>query len=137
MVDSEIATRLWATANKLWADTGLRPSQFSGPVLGLIFLRYAEKTYVEVEARLGPVGGGGRRTVTKDDYKAEGAIFLPENARFSFLQSLPEQADIGHQVNEAMKAIEAENEDLAGALRARTGGGGSIGIVGIPLKSAS
>ena len=43
MVDSEIATRLWATANKLWADTGLRPSQFSGPVLGLIFLRYAEK----------------------------------------------------------------------------------------------
>ena len=116
MVDSEIASRLWAAANKLWADTGLRPSQFSGPVLGLIFLRYAEKTYAEVEARLGPVGRGGRRTVTKDDYKAEGAIFLPQNARFSFLQSLPEQADIGHQVNEAMRAIEEENEDLAGAL---------------------
>ncbi len=116
MVESDTASRLWAAANKLWADTGLRPSQFSGPVLGLIFLRYAEKTYAEVEARLGPVGGGGRRTVTNDDYKAEGAIFLPENARFSFLQSLPEQADIGHQVNEAMRAIEEENEDLAGAL---------------------
>ena len=47
MVDSDAASRLWAMANKLWADTGLRPSQFSGPVLGLIFLRYAEKAYAD------------------------------------------------------------------------------------------
>ncbi len=53
---NNIGTRLWATADQLWANTGLRPSEFSTPVLGLIFLRYAEKRFANVETRIGPVG---------------------------------------------------------------------------------
>jgi type I restriction enzyme M protein len=34
-----VENRLWATADQLWANTGLKPSEFSTPVLGLIFLR--------------------------------------------------------------------------------------------------
>ena len=34
-----VESRLWATADQLWANTGLKPSEFSTPVLGLIFLR--------------------------------------------------------------------------------------------------
>ncbi|WP_405237549.1 type I restriction-modification system subunit M [Lentisalinibacter orientalis] len=116
MVDGDVEQRLWAAADQLWANTGLRPSQFSVPVLGLVFLRYAEKTYAEVEEKLGPLGSGGRRKVSKTDYIAEGVIFLPEKARFSYLQSLPEDANLGKALNDAMKAIEVENTDLKGAL---------------------
>ena len=116
MVNGDIANRLWAAADQLWANTGLRPSQFSAPVLGLIFLRYAEEKFIQAEDKLGPVGSGSRRKVSKADYEAEGVIFLRTEARFSFLQALPEGADIGHQLNQAMKAIEEENPDLRGAL---------------------
>lgn len=116
MVNGDIASRLWAVADQLWANTGLRPSQFSAPVLGLIFLRYAEDKYAQAEEKLGLVGSGNRRKVSKADYEAEGVIFLRPEARFSFLQALPEGADIGHQINQAMKAIEEENSDLRGAL---------------------
>jgi hypothetical protein len=37
----DVEKRLWAAADQLWANTGLKPSEFSTPVLGLIFLRYA------------------------------------------------------------------------------------------------
>ena len=54
--DNDVEERLWAAADQLWANSGLRPAEFSTPVLGLIFLRYAEKRFAEVEARIGPVG---------------------------------------------------------------------------------
>jgi type I restriction enzyme M protein len=113
---ADVEKRLWSAADQLWANTGLNPSQFSTPVLGLIFLRYAEKRFAEAEAKLGPVGSGGRRKVAKEDYEAEGVIFLRPEARFSRLQTLTESDDIGKQLNEAMKAIEEDNSDLSGAL---------------------
>ncbi len=116
MVNGDVEKRLWAAADQLWANTGLKPSEFSTPVLGLIFLRYAEKKYAEAEARLGPVGSGGRRKVSKADYEAEGVIFLPPEARFSHLLSLTEGDNIGKAINDAMKAVEEENADLRGAL---------------------
>lgn len=115
MVDADVKSRLWEVANNLWANTGLRPSQFSVPVLGLIFLRFAETSFATVEEELGPVGSGGRRVVTKDDYKRQ-TIYLPGTARWQFLSDLPEDADLGKHLNDAMRAIEEENEDLAGAL---------------------
>ncbi len=116
MVNGDVEKRLWAAADQLWANTGLKPSQFSNPVLGLIFLRYAEKRFAEAEARIGPVGSGNRRKISKADYDAEGVIFLRPEARFSHLQSLTESDDIGEAVNEAMKAVEEDNPDLSGAL---------------------
>lgn len=116
MVDGDVAKRLWAAADQLWANTGLKPAEFSAPVLGLIFLRYAEKKYAAAEEKLGPVGSGGRRKVRKEDYLAEGVIFLPPDSSFSYLQSLTEGDNIGRAINEAMRAIEEENSDLKGAL---------------------
>lgn len=116
MVSGDVEKRLWAVADQLWANTGLKPAEFSGPVLGLIFLRYAESRVAEAEKRIGKVGSGERRKIGKEDFQAEGVIFLRPEARFSFLQSLPEGKDIGKAINEAMKAIEDENPDLAGAL---------------------
>ncbi|AVI63506.1 type I restriction-modification system subunit M [Halomonas sp. GFAJ-1] len=116
MVDGSAEKRLWAAADQLWANTGLKPAEFSAPVLGLIFLKYADRKYAAAEEKLGPVGSGGRRKVSKDDYLAEGVIFLPETARFSYLLTLTDGDNIGRIINDAMKAIEEENTDLKGAL---------------------
>jgi len=116
VVNGDVEKRLWAAADQLWANTGLKPAEFSGPVLGLVFLRYAEKKFADAEALIGPVGSGGRRKVGKIDYHEKNVIFLRSEARFSALQSLTEGDNIGKAINEAMKAIEDENPDLKGAL---------------------
>ncbi len=116
MVNGDNAGRLWAAANLLWTNSGLRPAQYSGPVLGLIFLRYAEKKFAVAEEKIGPVGSGNRRKISKADYEAEGVIFLRPEARFSYLKTLPESENLGKKLNEAMQAIEEENQNLRGAL---------------------
>jgi type I restriction enzyme M protein len=97
VVDAEIQSRLWAVADQLWANTDLKPYEFSTPVLGLIFLRYAETKFAEAEKKVGPIGSGGRRKISKADYQAEGVIFLRPEARFSYLKSLTEGDNIGRR----------------------------------------
>jgi type I restriction enzyme M protein len=60
--------------------------------------------------------GTQRRFVNKTDYQARGVMYLPPTARFSHLLNLPEGVDTGKAINEAMKAIEADNEDLKDVL---------------------
>ena len=111
--NNDLERRLWAAADQLWANSSLKPSEFSNPVLGLIFLRYADHKFTEAEAKLAKSSsGGGRRKVGKLDYQAMGVLYLPEKGRFSRLQKLPEGEDLAKEINEAMKAIEAENEEL-------------------------
>lgn len=43
-------------------------------------------------------------------------MYVPPEARFSHLLSLPEGENIGKAINEAMKSVEAENVDLKGVL---------------------
>lgn len=112
---NQIESRLWAAADQLWANTGLKPAEFSNPVLGLIFLRYAEKKFLEAEAALIKKGLEASE-IEKFDYQAEGALYLPDNARFSYLLNLAEGQDVGKAVNEAMVAVEQENEELKGVL---------------------
>ena len=63
-----------------------------------------------------PQQASSRRKIGKTDYQAQGVLYLPENARFGSLLNLPEGTDIGKAINEAMKVIEAENEDLKDVL---------------------
>ena len=108
-------TRLWAAANQLWANTGLRPTDFSEPVLGLIFLRYADKRFDEAHAAL--LGNGFEADeLEPTDYQAEGVVYLPESARFSSLLQLTEGDNVGKALNEAMLLIEGGNADLKGVL---------------------
>lgn len=112
---TELEKRLWEAADQLRANSDLKSHEYSAPVLGLIFLRYADHKFAKAKAKLASLGSG-RRTIGKADYQAQGVLYLPENARFSTLLDLPEGANIGKAVNEAMSAIEAENEDLRGVL---------------------
>jgi hypothetical protein len=113
---TELEKRLWDAADQLRANSDLKSHEYSVPVLGLIFLRYADHKFTKAKAKFTSTGGSGRRTIGKADYQAQGVLYLPENAQFSKLLDLPEGADIAKAINDAMRAIEADNEDLKGVL---------------------
>ncbi len=112
---NNIESRLWAAADELRANSKLKSSEYSVPVLGLVFLRFADHKF-QVAAKELEGSGGGRRSIGPADYQAQGVLFLPEEARFSTLIQLPEGVNIGAAINEAMRAIEAENPDLKDVL---------------------
>ena len=112
---AELEKKLWDAANQLWAGASLKPSEYSPTVLGLIFLRYADVRFASVEKDLKPQAGS-RRKIGPTDYHAAGVVYLPDEARFSHLLSLPESGNVGHAINEAMRSIEKENPDLADVL---------------------
>jgi len=110
---AEMEKRLWDVADELRANSDLKSSEYSTPVLGLIFLRYADYRFTEQEKILSEKTTD-RRKIGKTDYQAAGVMYLPKEARFSHLLNLPEGANIGRAINEAMTAIEKENEDPSG-----------------------
>jgi type I restriction enzyme M protein len=112
---NDIEARLWEAADELRANSKLKSSEYSVPVLGLVFLRYADFKFEAVDRELAG-GGSGRRRVGPADYQARGVLYLPEAARFSALIQLPEGANIGAAINDAMRAIEAANPDLKDVL---------------------
>src|SRR6266567_4609033 len=131
--------RLWDAADQFRANSGLKSQEYSAPVLGLIFLRFAEDRVVAHRARLevpspvasrhplpsdwrgaGGAGAVGRRRGNRADdptaYHAAGVLYLPAEARFDYLLNLPEAGNIGAKVNAAMRDIEKHNPQLAGVL---------------------
>jgi type I restriction enzyme M protein len=115
---NDIEKRLWESADQLRANSGLKASEYSMPVLGLIFLRFAEHRFDEAAKAIEADAGLSRRrrAIGKADYQAQGVLYLPEEARYARLLKLPEGQNIGRAINEAMKAIETENEDIKGVL---------------------
>ena len=110
----ELQSKLWEAADQLRANSGLKASEYASPVLGLIFLRYADERFAQAAEVVG--SGSARRQIGAEDYQAAGALYLPEESRFEALLNLPEDADIGKAVNEAMAGIEVYNPDLQGVL---------------------
>ena len=115
-MNAQTEKHLWEAADQLRTNSSLTAQEYSQPVLGLIFLKFADHRFTIKKAEFDKTNVSGRRTIGKPDYQAAGVMFLPESARFSTLMDLPEGADIGKALNEAMDAIEKENEDLKGVL---------------------
>jgi type I restriction enzyme M protein len=85
----------------------------------LIFLRFAEVRFTKQRAALEKKEKGSRRGSRLEEpaaYHADGIICLAPDARFDFLLKLPEGANIGSKFNDAMRAIERDNPQLAGVL---------------------
>lgn len=111
--------RLWEAADQFRANSGLKAQEYSGPILGLIFLRFAEVRFAAQRAKLEKAGASSRRGSRVDEpaaYHAENVLYLAPEARFDHLLALPEAADIGAKVNAAMREIEKHNPQLAGVL---------------------
>ena len=116
----KLEAELWRAADQLRANSKLTATEYSMPVLGLIFLRHAynrfQKVKVEVEKTLPSHPQRGKRPLTKKDFEEQNSMFLPEKSQFDYLVSLPESADIGEAIDNAMKLIEDEYDNLKGVL---------------------
>lgn len=111
----DVGRHLWEAADELRANSHLKASEYSIPVLGLIFLKFADRRFADVQAELG-ANGSSRRQPGKIDYQSRGVLYLPEKGRFSNLLTLPEDANVGKALNDAMASVEEENDDLQGVL---------------------
>ncbi|MDY0398300.1 MAG: class I SAM-dependent DNA methyltransferase [Desulfuromonas thiophila] len=110
---------LWDAADQFRANSGLKAQEYSGPILGLIFLRFAEVRFAIQHKKHDAAGASSRRGSRVDEpaaYHADGVLYLAPEARFDFLLTLPEASDIGAKVNAAMRLIEQHNPQLAGVL---------------------
>jgi len=111
--------RLWDAADQFRANSGLKSQEYSTPVLGLIFLRFADVRFAAQRDKLDKAGASARRGSRVDEpdaYIAEGILYLSKEARFDYLLHLPEAENIGAKVNSAMRDIEKHNPKLAGVL---------------------
>ena len=116
----KLEAELWKAADQLRANSKLTASEYSMPVLGLIFLRHAYNRYlkvrVEIEKNLPSHPQRGKRALTKKDFEEKNAMYLPDNAHFAYLVALPEEKNIGEQIEKAIRAIEEEYDSLNGVL---------------------
>ena len=123
MTDKELKTlkdSLWHAADVLRSGAHLAANKYGQPILGLIFLRYADilfkqhKNEIEKEfARL----AGSRMEKTKKEIAIEKCgFFLPECAYYDFINDSPDTAAKARVVKEAMEAIEKENPKMDGVL---------------------
>jgi type I restriction enzyme M protein len=110
---------LWHAADQFRANSGLKAQEYSGPILGLIFLRFAEVRFAIQRKKLEQAATSARRGSRVDEpeaYHADNVLYLAPEARFDYLLTLPERSDVGAKVNAAMRAVEKHNEQLAGVL---------------------
>ncbi len=112
---ARVRRTLWAAADELRANSTLSPAEYRGPVLGLIFLAYAEHRFEQVRPEL-EAKATARRPVTADDYRARSILFVPAGARLSYLVDLPEGENLGKAIDDAMKLIEGSNPELRDVL---------------------
>src|SRR6266852_124465 len=111
---------LWSAADNLRANSDLKSSEYSTPVLGLIFLKFADDNYRRHEANIiaeyQQLTGTRREKKLSDIAIEKCGFYLPDHARYDHLLNLPEEKDIAKVLKEAMKAIEEYKPELEGAL---------------------
>jgi type I restriction enzyme M protein len=110
---------LWEAADQLRANSKLTASEYSMPVLGLIFLRHATTRFhdllPEVEMAIPARATGAlREDRLKLGFQGKAAIYLPETARYDHLAALPAGTNVGAAIRDAMVAIEDSVTDQKG-----------------------
>jgi type I restriction enzyme M protein len=104
--------RLWTAADKLRG--AMDASEYKHVVLGLIFLKYINDTFIEYFHKLQQEEYADPED--RDEYAAENIFWLPKEARWEELQAKAKSPEIGVFIDNAMKAIEDENPRLKGIL---------------------
>lgn len=108
---AKVRATLWSAADELRANSKLTPVQYRDPVLGLVFLAYAENRFETVREEV-EANSSARNPATVADYKAKSVLYVPAESRLSHLVDLPEGADVGKATDDAINAIEAANPEL-------------------------
>ncbi len=100
---------LWDIADSFRANTGLKSSEYAIPILGLIFLKFADNRYSRYEEEINDefeALKGSRREKTINEIAVEkSGFYLPEKARYEYLLNLPEDANLAQAIKEAMSSV--------------------------------
>ena len=116
----ELKDTLWHSADVLRASAHLAANKYGQPILGLIFLRYADILYKqhkeEIEAEYNRLKGGRMEKSKKEISIEKCGFYLPECAYYDFINDAPDDAQKATIVKEAMEAVEKENPKMNGVL---------------------
>ncbi len=111
---------LWRAADSLRANSDLKASEYSTPVLGLIFLKFADNKFKQYEAEIHKeyqkLKGTRREKPISEIAIEKCGFYLPDHARYDYLLGLPEEKDIAKALKHAMQQIEEHKPELAGVL---------------------
>lgn len=111
---------LWTTADQLRANSGLKSTEYAEPILGLIFLRFADVKYSkfepEIKAEFDSIKGTRMERPIHEIAIKKCGFYLPEEARYDWLLKLPESEDLAKKVKEAMEAVEKYTAELEDTL---------------------
>ena len=123
MTDLELKTlkdNLWHSADMLRASAHLAANKYGQPILGLIFLRYADVLFKQHKQKIDEEYNKHKGTRMEKSYKdvaiEECGFFLPECAYYDYLNDAPDNAEKAILVKKAMEAIEKENAKMDGVL---------------------
>jgi type I restriction enzyme M protein len=103
---------LFKAADKLRGN--MEPSDYKHVALGLIFLKYISDAFEARHTQL--LAEDAAAAEDKDEYLADNIFWVPKEARWSHLQANAKQSSIGRLIDDAMRAIEKDNESLKGVL---------------------
>jgi type I restriction enzyme M protein len=114
--NNELEKTLWAAADKMRSN--MDAAEYKHVVLGLIFLKYISDAFNDLYEKLISNEGdyAGANPEDPDEYLATNVFFVPETARWQFLQDRAKQPAIGKYIDDAMDAIERINPPLKGVL---------------------
>ena len=111
---------LWTTADQLRANSGLKSTEYAEPILGLIFLRFADVKYSkfepDIKAEFDSIKGTRMERPIHEIAIEKCGFYLPEEARYDWLLNLPESEDLAKKVKEAMEAVEKYTAELEDTL---------------------
>lgn len=111
---------LWSAATKMRADSDLKLNEIDTPLLGLIFLKFADNKYSliesEIEAELKAQEDSRRQRPVHEIAIEKCGFYLPRKARYNYLLNLPEEEDIAKAIKEAMDEIESYKPELKDVL---------------------
>ncbi len=103
---------LFKAADKLRGN--MEPSDYKHVALGLIFLKYISDAFEARHAEL--LTESAQAAEDKDEYLADNIFWVPKDARWSHLKANAKRPEIGTLIDDAMRAIEKDNESLKGVL---------------------
>ena len=112
--------KLWKAADKLRADSDLKASEYSTPILGLIFLRFASirfnQVLPEIEKEFEDKRGKRDEETIQNIAIRKCGFYLPEEARYEYLMNLPNETRFDEAIKNAMQLIEDNKPELQGTL---------------------